>query len=247
MRGRFLLWSLFPLVILVLLLAIFWNWDWFIPFVNSEASATIGREVKVQHLGVRFGRTIIVTAGGIAIDNPKDFPADAPPLANIDQLRVGVAVMDYLRHRTLSLTRITIDHPVIAVRELADGRNNYTLHIAQQNAPSHPPKIGHLIINNGTGSVILPSYKANFDLTVQTRPAPADDKLFVEDALYRYVVAMEVAVCAFWRGHHDDAIRLNEVVLTRGDLPPDIRQRVIENRQFSLDALHGAAASAIRK
>jgi AsmA family protein len=178
MRGRFWLLSLFPLVILVLLLVIFWNWDWFIPLVNSEVSAAIGRDVSVQHIGVRFGRSTIVTARGITIGNPKNFPADAPPLAHIDQLRIGVAVMDYVRHRTLSLTSVTIDHPVIAARELPDRHNNYTLHIAQQNTPAHPLKLGCLIINNGTASVVMPIYKTNFDLTIQTRPAPAGNKLF---------------------------------------------------------------------
>ena len=141
MRGRSWLLSLFSLAILALLLIIFWNWDWFIPLVNSEASAAIGRDVSVQHIGVRLSRTTMVTIRGITIGNPKDFPADAPPLAHIDQLRIGVAVMDYVRHRTLSLTSITIDHPVIAVRELPDRHNNYTLRIAQKNAHAHPLKL----------------------------------------------------------------------------------------------------------
>src|ERR1700744_6502831 len=108
MRGRSLLWFLFPLAIIVLLLIIFWNWDWFIPLVDSEASAAIGRKVSIQHIGVRLGRTTIVTARGVTIGNPETFPADAPPLARIDQLRVSVAVMNYLRHRTLSVPSIVI-------------------------------------------------------------------------------------------------------------------------------------------
>jgi hypothetical protein len=178
MRGRSLLWVLFPLAILVLLLVIFWNWDWFIPIVDSRASAALGRQVSVQHIGVSLGRTTIVTARGITIANPKDFPADAPPLASIDQLRVSVAVTDYIRHRTLSLTSIVIDHPVIAARELPDRRNNYTLHFASRGTNTHPIKLGKLIINNGTASAVLPTYRTNVDLTVQTRPAPAGNKLF---------------------------------------------------------------------
>jgi AsmA family protein len=180
MRGRFRswLWFLFPLAILVLFLVIFWNWDWFIPFIDSRASAAIGRKVSIEHVGVRLGRTTIVTARGITIGNPQNFPPDEPPLMRIDQLRVSVAVMAYIRHHTLSLTRIVIDHPEISARELPDRRNNYTLHMAQQNPRAHPPKIGELIINHGTASVVMPSYKANFDIAVQTRPAPAGNKLF---------------------------------------------------------------------
>ena len=178
MRGRSLLWVLFPLAILVLLLIIFWNWDWFIPIVDSRASVAIGRKVSIQHIGVSLGRTTIVTARGITIANPKNFPADAPPLATIGRLRVSVAVMDYIRHRTLSLTSITIDHPAIAARELPDRRNNYTLHFAIKGPKTRRIQLGDLIIRNGTASAVLPTYKTDLDLTVQTRPAPAGNRLF---------------------------------------------------------------------
>lgn len=182
MRGRSLLWILVPLVGLGLLI-VFWNWDWFTPLADSEASAAIGRPVSIQHLGVRFGRIVIVTARGIIIANPKDFPADAPPLARIDQLRVGVAVLAYVRHRTLSLTSLIVDHPSIATRELPDLRNNYTLHIAAPNAHAPPPRLGYLTINDGTASLIMPGREAQFDFTAQTLLAPADSKLFTGDEI----------------------------------------------------------------
>lgn len=69
-------------------------------------------------------------------------------------------------------------------------------------------------------------------------PYPAEDKLFVEHGLYRYIIAMERAVCAYWRGRHEEAIRLNNALLACSDLPQEHRGRVIENRRFSLDALH---------
>ena len=72
-----------------------------------------------------------------------------------------------------------IDHPVVAVRELPDRRNNYTLRFAPtQGTNAHPTKFGNLIINNGTVSVIMPSYKTDFNLTVQTRPTPVGNRLF---------------------------------------------------------------------
>jgi uncharacterized protein involved in outer membrane biogenesis len=178
MRGRFWLWIL-PLVAILALLIIFWNWDWFIPIVDSQASAAIGRKVSVQHIGVSLGRTTTVTARGITIANPSDFPADAAPLATIDQLRVSIAVTDYVRRRALSLTRIEVDHPVVAARELPDRRNNYTLHFARhEHANGLPTRLGDLVINDGIASVVMPSYKANFNVAVQTRLAPAGDKLF---------------------------------------------------------------------
>jgi uncharacterized protein involved in outer membrane biogenesis len=177
MRGSIWLKILFPLVVIILLVVIFWNWDWFIPIVDSQASATLGRKVTMQHLHVGLGRTTTITASGITIANPDGFPANEPQLATIDRLIVQVDVVAYIKHRTLSLTTIELDHPVANVRQLPDGTNNYTLK-SSANANSKPPKLGNLIINQGTASVIMPQQKSNFDLTIQTRDAPPDAKLF---------------------------------------------------------------------
>jgi hypothetical protein len=52
---RRLAWIGIPVVLLVLLV-VFWNWDWLIPIVQSRASAAIGRPVTITHLHVRPGR-----------------------------------------------------------------------------------------------------------------------------------------------------------------------------------------------
>lgn len=177
MRGNIWLKILFPLVVIILLLAIFWNWDWFIPFVDASASASLGRQVTMQHLHVGLGRTVTVTATGVTIANPSGFPKDAPQLASIDRLRVDVNVLDYITHGRMSLTRIEADHPVANIRQLPDGTNNYTL-ASPANPSGKPPKLGELIINNGTASVIMPLLKTNLSLAIQTRAAPPDAKLF---------------------------------------------------------------------
>jgi AsmA family protein len=177
MRGTLWLKILFPLVVIVLLLVIFWNWDWFIPFVDARASASLGRQVTIQHLHVGLGRTTTVTATGISIANPSGFPKDEPQLASIDRLLVDVDVLDYIEHRTVSLTRIEVDHPVANIRQLPDGTGNYTLN-ATNSSGGKPPKLGELIINNGTATVIMPRLKTNLSLTIQTRPAPPNAKLF---------------------------------------------------------------------
>jgi uncharacterized protein involved in outer membrane biogenesis len=180
MRGSIWLRSLFTLAILILLLVIFWNWDWFIPIVGSSASASIGRKVTIQHLDVALGRITTVAASGLTIANPDGFPAADPPFATIDRLKVSADVLDYIEHRTVSLTTIELDHPVTSIREASGNTNNYTLKTSNStNAPSSPPpKLGDLIINSGTASVILPSQKTNFDLAIQTRDDPPGDRLF---------------------------------------------------------------------
>ena len=71
----------------------------------------------------------------------------------------------------------------------------------------------------------------------QSLPVPAGNRLFVEQALYDYLVPLEYAVCCYYVGLHAEAIATNDRLLSSGMLPADLVGRVIENRQFSLDAL----------
>ncbi len=70
---RRLAWIGVPVVLLVALAA-FWNWDWFIPIVQSRASAAIGRPVTISHLHLRLGRVVTVVADGVVVANPPDWP-----------------------------------------------------------------------------------------------------------------------------------------------------------------------------
>jgi AsmA family protein len=177
MRRNLWIRVLFPIIILILLLVIFWNWDWFIPIVDSRASAAIGRQVSIQHLHVRLGGTIIVRADGIVVANPKGFPPDDPPLATIGELQVNVAAWHYLQHRELEVPLIVVQKPVFSVRE-HEKENNYTLNMGSSKSSSRPPKLGLLIIRDGSASVKLPSYKTDFDLSFETRKAPPGGTLF---------------------------------------------------------------------
>jgi uncharacterized protein involved in outer membrane biogenesis len=188
------------LIVIILLLVIFWNWNWFIPIVDSSASSALGRKVSVQHLNVALGRTTAITASGIAIANPTGYtpPAGDPAnFATIDRLVIDVDVMAYIHHQVLSLTTIEVDHPTATVRQLPDGQNNYTLQLSHNKNSadsSKPPELGDLIINDGSAAVIMPHYKTNFNLAIQTRQAPPDDKLFtggeiVVDAKGTYAAA----------------------------------------------------------
>ena len=68
-------------------------------------------------------------------------------------------------------------------------------------------------------------------------PAPAEDRLFVEQALYDYRIAVEYAVSAYWAGDDSEAIRVNNELLAGSRLPPDLFEQVVANRRFSLDRL----------
>jgi uncharacterized protein involved in outer membrane biogenesis len=158
-------------VVAVVLAVLLWNWDWFIPLVDAQASAALGRKVTIAHLHVRLGRDTTVAADDVEVANPAGFPADAP-LARIGRLSVVASVMDYIHSRAIVLPSITVDHPDIHATALASGANNFTLPASRPGAkPSAPPQIGDVVINDGSARVIDPRMRSDFSLVIATRAA----------------------------------------------------------------------------
>jgi uncharacterized protein involved in outer membrane biogenesis len=164
-------------VLAIVLLIIFWNWDWFIPIVESQASAQLGRRVTLTHLHVHLGRTTRIVADDVVVNNPTGFPADVAPLARIAHLGIDLDVMAYIHNRIISIPRIDVNNPVLEVHALPDGTNNYTLQL-KTSAPPKPgqpptpsPKIGDLTIEDGHLHATVPKLKADFDATIATHAA----------------------------------------------------------------------------
>jgi uncharacterized protein involved in outer membrane biogenesis len=152
-------------------LILLWNWDWFIPLVQTQASTALGRQVTIAHLHVHLGRNTTVAADDIVVSNPDKFQAP-DPLARIGRLTIVASVMDYWHNRTVVLPSITVDRADIHATALPDGSNNFTIRppAAKPGAkPAPPPQIGNLIINNGTARVIEPKLRADFASTIATR------------------------------------------------------------------------------
>ena len=164
-------------VLAIVLLIIFWNWDWFIPIVESQASAQLGRRVTLSHLHVHLGRTTRIVGDDVVVNNPPGFPSDVPPLAHIAHLGIDIDVMAYIHNRIISIPRIDVNNPVLEVRGLPDGSNNYTLALKKSaplkpgQKPSPSPKIGDLSIEDGQLHAQIPKLKADFNATIATHAA----------------------------------------------------------------------------
>ncbi len=65
-----------------------------------------------------------------------------------------------------------------------------------------------------------------------------DDILFVEEALYEWNVPLEFAVCSYWVGNHEEAIKWNNKLLNERNTPPNLVPQIISNRKFSLDKVY---------
>ncbi len=154
-----------------------WNWDWFLPLVEAQASTAIGRKVTAQHLHVALGRTTTVSLDGVQVDGVPEL-AGGKPFANIDKLSVALDVMAYVRSRQIVIPQITVDHPVVEADQDLQGHSNWpTGNTSSSDKPtsnaSAAPQIGNLVINNGQAHVALAKLKADVNLDVATQSGTA--------------------------------------------------------------------------
>ena len=170
-RGRLSLTiTAIPLVVIALLV-IFWNWDWFIPIVDSEASASLGHKVTIKHLHVSLGRVTTVRADEVVIANPDHFPA-ASPLAAIKRLTVSLNIIDYIFHGRTVIPAIDLDRPMIDAVATPQKKTNYAFKSTKPAAkPAPPPQIGALTIEHGQVHFVDPALKADVHLAVHTEAA----------------------------------------------------------------------------
>lgn len=182
-RTRRLAWWLgLPLLAVVLLVAL-WNWDWFVPLAEREASGALGRPVSMQHLHVRLGRTLTVAVDGLEVGNPEGF-GDAPPLAVVRRAEADLDLLAFLRRRAIIIPRILLDQPVLEPRQLPDGRSNYAFasgQVGSEPAPPTPPRIGTVLIRGGQAHAVLAPLRADFQVSFATRePADVDPQIVAE-------------------------------------------------------------------
>ena len=175
-RRHIWIFGLSGFVVAVVALVALWNWDWFIPLVDSRATDALGRATTIQHLHVALGRTTVVTATGVEVANA-DGLGDGRPFAHIDSLSVALSVMDYIHTRQIVIPQIVAEHPVIEADEDASGKASWTGlggDESSSGAPRDPkagPRIGQLVIKDGQAHVALAKLKADFNLDIATKAA----------------------------------------------------------------------------
>lgn len=180
---RRLAWFGIP-VLLLLILAAVWNWDWFVPIVQSQASKALGRPVTLAHLHVRLRRFIEVAADDVVIANPPGWAAQDPPLVALKTLTIQADVLGYLQGRGLILPLIGIDAPRVYAAETPNGSANFNLSTGSSGggkSSSGPAlQIGDLRINDGDAHVVMPKLKADFTAKVDTQGEGEDGKIVVD-------------------------------------------------------------------
>jgi AsmA family protein len=175
---RRLAWIGIPVLVLILLVA-FWNWDWFIPLVNARASAAIGRKVTITHLHIRPGRIVRVTAEGVTIANPPDWPSGGPDFVSTKTLTIEADALGYIQGHGLILPMIGLDGAHVLAAETRDGTANFRLSTGGGNS-SGTTKIGDLRISDSDAHVQIPNLKADFIARIESQGDGPDAKIAVD-------------------------------------------------------------------
>jgi uncharacterized protein involved in outer membrane biogenesis len=153
-------------VVILVVLAEMWDWDWFRPLVESSASAELGRAVTLDHFDLRLGRQTVAVADGVRIANPSGFPQDLP-LAAISRLAVTIDAMALLKDRTIVIPEVAIEQPHIVATQDASGKANYLF--PSLSTGGNGARIGTVRITGGDAHVALTRQRADFDVSVETR------------------------------------------------------------------------------
>jgi uncharacterized protein involved in outer membrane biogenesis len=154
-------------LLLILLLILVWDWNWFRPLVEAQASAKLGRPVRIAHFDVRLARAPLLVFDGVSVANPSGFPDDKP-MGTIGRLSVRIDLHSLLRGPIL-VPEIAIEHPDFALQQKADGSANWQF-AGQSSAGAGPePQIGALTISDGTIHVLAAKPAADFTMKVATR------------------------------------------------------------------------------
>ncbi|GBQ33173.1 AsmA family protein [Gluconacetobacter azotocaptans] len=186
--GRILGVGLGALLLLGVLIVLLWSWDWFVPMVNSRASAALGRPTTISHLHVRLGRVVTATVDDLTIAQPKGFEDEKQPFATARHASVSFDVWRYIRHRAVTLPLVAFDAPRLDVVRRADGSTNAVFGASKGSGGSPAlPDIGELRITDGQARIADARLRADMMLAVHTTP-PHDGERgqIVADARGRY-------------------------------------------------------------
>gem|GEM_PF-538623 len=183
------------LIVLIVLLAIFWNWDWFVPMIDRRASAALHRPVSIAHLHVRLGRVTTVSVDDLTVGQPDDFRSEKEDFASAKTITVSADVWDYITGHGIVLPLVAVDRPRGDIVSLLDGKNNYTFASGGASKPSSSgstalPRIGELRITDGDVRAALAKLHSDMRFRIHTTP-PENGNLgtIVVDATGRYARA----------------------------------------------------------
>ena len=172
-------------VLPLLLLAIWalWDWNWFRPLVERQATKALQRDVRVAEIDVQGWRAPTLSLGGIEIGNPAGFPR-AGQFLTVERLHLQFDAAA-LFERRLALLRIHLERPRADLFAPQGSAPNWTFPAAPTTdgeAPALTIELGRLSIAEGSIHVLHPGLRSDFHARVFTveREGVEEPELHIE-------------------------------------------------------------------
>ncbi|WPB56576.1 AsmA family protein [Xylophilus sp. GOD-11R] len=138
--------TLVVIVLALVLLVIFFPWDWLRGPINRYVSDKTGRHFAItRHLDVKLGRTTTVIADGIEFANPSW--AKDPYLVKAEKAEIGIRLWPLVSGKVV-LPSVTLQQPEIGLQMEPDGRRTWAFG-KDTSDTSTTPDIGHLLVDRG--------------------------------------------------------------------------------------------------
>lgn len=158
----------------LVLLAVFFPWDWLRGPLNRYVSDRTGRHFEItRHLDVKLGLTTRVIADGIEFANP-DWAND-PFLLKAQAAQVDVRLLPLLRGR-FELPLVTLRKPQLGLQMEPDGRRSWALG-RDTSDQRNLPEIGALVVDEGSLHFVASEHGADIHTRFAMDNRAADNKL----------------------------------------------------------------------
>lgn len=176
------------LVLLVGLLFVLWDWNWFKGPTERRVEAATGREFRIEgNLDVEldFFRPTIV-ADGVVLSNA-DW-AQEPEMFRADNVRIQWAVWRMFRGQVL-LPHVELQAPRLLLERGEAGVGNWQFDDEPNPDPETDPDfpdIEQLLVHDGRFRFVEPQYETDFDVTVNSGEAEVGLAPLLVDGKGRY-------------------------------------------------------------
>lgn len=168
---RFLKWigiSLAILVLAVVLVVIFFDWNWLRGPVSSIVSKELDRRLVIKgDLDVDLSMTPRITANDIELANTSW--GSRPEMLELDRLEFTIRLKNLLSG-DIVLPEINLSEPRLVLEKNAQGQENWALGVKKEKPekPSESPKIGLLTIKDGKIVYRDPTQQTEANMVVST-------------------------------------------------------------------------------
>lgn len=158
-------------LLLIALLVMIWDWNWFKGPIERQVEARTGRDFDIGgDLDVDLGLTTTIRADKLRFANA-DW-SDTPEMASADRLELAIQVWPLFRHRLL-VPDVRLAKPKLRLEKNAKGAGNWNF-LPETKGGAWDPQFRRLWIADGRLLFLDPVAKTDIDVAVASAAAGKD-------------------------------------------------------------------------